>query len=124
MGSKFRFPSKSRKSLREGNQELILPNLIMEIMDFLFIALTFVISGYLVRHYIFTITVLRQSKIDKVQRNTELVRYEPTVSILIPAHNEQEVIGKLLEKTVNLSYPKSKFEVIVIDDASTDKNCR
>ena len=89
-------------------------------MDLLFIALTFVISAYLVRHYIFTITVLRRSKIDKVQRDSEKVSYEPTVSILIPAHNEQEVIGKLLEKTVNLSYPESKLEVIVIDDASTD----
>jgi cellulose synthase/poly-beta-1,6-N-acetylglucosamine synthase-like glycosyltransferase len=80
---------------------LILPNFIMEIMDFLFIARTFVISAYLVRHYIFTVTVLRRSKIDKVQRNTEKVWYEPTVSILIPAHNEQEIIGKLLEKVVN-----------------------
>ena len=89
-------------------------------MDLLFIAITFVISAYLVRHYVFTITVLRQSKTVKVQRNIEKILYEPTVSILIPAHNEQEVIGKLLEKTVNLSYPESKLEVIVIDDASTD----
>ncbi len=90
-------------------------------MDFSFIAITFIISAYLVRHYIFTITVLRQrSKIDNVQRTNERVLYEPTVSILIPAHNEQEVIGKLLEKTVDLSYPKNKLEVIVIDDASTD----
>jgi cellulose synthase/poly-beta-1,6-N-acetylglucosamine synthase-like glycosyltransferase len=47
--------------------------------------------------------------------------YEPSVSILIPAHNEDKVIGKLLQKMAELSYPKSKLEIIMIDDASTDE---
>ena len=46
--------------------------------------------------------------------------FEPTVTILIPAHNEEKVIGKLLKKMTSLSYPKNKLEVIVIDDASSD----
>ena len=47
-------------------------------------------------------------------------RYKPTVSILIPAHNEEKVIGKLLQKMTEITYPKDKLEVIVIDDASCD----
>lgn len=44
----------------------------------------------------------------------------PTVSILIPAHNEAVVIEKTLHAMVRLDYPKSKLEVIVINDNSSD----
>ena len=41
------------------------------------------------------------------------------VSIVIPAHNEEESIAHTLEAVCALSYPD--FEVIVVDNASTDK---
>ena len=44
----------------------------------------------------------------------------PFVSILIAARNEQDHIIACLESAVRQSYPKDKFEVIVIDDRSTD----
>lgn len=44
--------------------------------------------------------------------------YKPFVSILIPSHNEQSVIAKTVENVLNLEYPR--FEVIVIDDRSSD----
>lgn len=48
------------------------------------------------------------------------VTYEPKVSILIPAYNEEKNIGKCLTSILNSKYPKNKMEVIVIDDGSTD----
>lgn len=45
----------------------------------------------------------------------------PTVSILIPAHNEQLVIENTLQAMVNLNYPKDKLEVIPINDNSSDE---
>ncbi len=44
--------------------------------------------------------------------------YKPFVSIMIPAHNEETVIGNTVENILQLDYPK--FEVIVIDDRSSD----
>ena len=44
---------------------------------------------------------------------------EPYVSILIPARNEEENIGTLLEQLSTLEY--SKFEIIVYNDHSADK---
>ena len=44
--------------------------------------------------------------------------YKPFVSIMIPAHNEETVIGNTVENILQLDYPK--FEVIVIDDRSND----
>ena len=44
----------------------------------------------------------------------------PMISILIPAHNEAVVIEKTLLAMVHLHYPKSAYEVIVINDNSKD----
>jgi len=44
--------------------------------------------------------------------------YKPFVSIMIPAHNEEAVIAHTVENIMQLSY--SNFEIIVIDDRSTD----
>jgi len=45
--------------------------------------------------------------------------YFPMVSILIPAHNEEKAIAETLQAALRSVYPH--FEIIVIDDASTDK---
>ena len=42
-------------------------------------------------------------------------------SIVIPARNEEDVIGDTLEHVLNLDYPRELFEVIVVNDGSTDK---
>ena len=42
------------------------------------------------------------------------------VSVIIPARNEEKNIGALLESLQRQSYPKKFFEVIVVDDHSSD----
>lgn len=42
------------------------------------------------------------------------------VSVLIAARNEQNNIEKLLQSLYNQSFPKELFEVIIVDDHSTD----
>ena len=44
--------------------------------------------------------------------------YKPFVSIMIPAHDEESVISNTVENILNLDY--ENFEIIVIDDRSTD----
>ena len=46
---------------------------------------------------------------------------EPSVSILIPAYNEEKIVRQKLESIFNSEYPKEKIEVIVGSDASTDR---
>jgi len=48
--------------------------------------------------------------------------HEPsiTISLIIPARNEEENIGKLLSSLEKQAYPSHLFEVIVVDDHSTD----
>src|SRR5688572_29415680 len=47
--------------------------------------------------------------------------YFPTVSILIPAHNEELVIEQTIQSMVSLNYPKDRLEVVVINDNSSDR---
>ncbi|MBN2203259.1 MAG: glycosyltransferase [Candidatus Aenigmarchaeota archaeon] len=43
------------------------------------------------------------------------------MSLIVPARNEEKVIGKCLKSILSLSYPKEKMEIIVAIDGSNDK---
>ncbi len=45
----------------------------------------------------------------------------PPVSILVPAHNEEVVIGRTVEALMQLEYPHAKLEIVIINDSSTDR---
>jgi cellulose synthase/poly-beta-1,6-N-acetylglucosamine synthase-like glycosyltransferase len=44
----------------------------------------------------------------------------PSCSILIPAHNEEKVLGATIKSMLKLAYPANKLQIIVINDGSTD----
>ncbi|HLG09672.1 MAG TPA: glycosyltransferase [Gaiellaceae bacterium] len=44
----------------------------------------------------------------------------PGVSLVIPAHNEQDVIEQSLRSFLALDYPLDRLQLLVVDDASTD----
>lgn len=62
----------------------------------------------------FLAAIFRNKKVKKAS-------YEPNVSILIAAHNEQDSIETTLKNKLALNYPKEKLEIIVISDGCTDK---
>ncbi|MGD0113705.1 MAG: glycosyltransferase family 2 protein [Armatimonadota bacterium] len=57
---------------------------------------------------------------EQARREVPAVAEWPSVSILVPAHNEEIVMAGTIESLLHLDYPRDKFEVIVIDDSSTD----
>jgi cellulose synthase/poly-beta-1,6-N-acetylglucosamine synthase-like glycosyltransferase len=62
-------------------------------------------------------------KVKRLFKKRELLihgNYLPTVSILIAAYNEEDLIEEKLNNTLNLNYPKEKVQIIVITDGSTD----
>jgi cellulose synthase/poly-beta-1,6-N-acetylglucosamine synthase-like glycosyltransferase len=44
----------------------------------------------------------------------------PSVALIVPAHNEEDVIERKLENVLALDYPADRLEVVVTSDASTD----
>lgn len=59
-----------------------------------------------------------------VYRGRQLIKdysYLPTVTVMVVAHNEENVILEKLENIIKLDYPKEKIEFLVASDNSTDK---
>ena len=44
---------------------------------------------------------------------------EPLVSVVIPAYNAEKFVGNMINDLISQTY--HNFEVIVVDDGSTDK---
>lgn len=88
----------------------------MSLMEYGFWALLFII-GYVYIGY--PITVFLLSKV--FTREVKKGAFEPNVTILIAAYNEEASIRKTLENKLELDYPKEKLEIIVISDGSTDR---
>lgn len=44
----------------------------------------------------------------------------PRVTLLICAHNEEDVLERKLENALALDYPRESLEILVVDDGSTD----
>ena len=50
--------------------------------------------------------------------------FEPKVSIVIPAYNEEKNIKDCIKSVLNSNYPKHKLEIILVDDGSTDSTLK
>ena len=60
-------------------------------------------------------------KVNKTTGRIPLEEY-PMVSVMVPAHNESIVIQKTIEALLAFDYPKDRYEIIVINDNSTDNS--
>ncbi|MBN1793400.1 MAG: glycosyltransferase family 2 protein [Candidatus Omnitrophica bacterium] len=46
---------------------------------------------------------------------------EPTVTLLIPAYNEEAYIGEKIENSLNLDYPPERLRIVIANDGSVDR---
>ncbi len=82
------------------------------ILSAILISLT---SLYLIVSIVLIIGVLR------LKKRTTTIDQTPLVSILVPAKNEEKNIANCLDSLLGQDYPSDKYEIIVINDRSTDK---
>jgi cellulose synthase/poly-beta-1,6-N-acetylglucosamine synthase-like glycosyltransferase len=52
---------------------------------------------------------------------TDKATIEPSVSVIVPAYNEQHVIEAKIRNLASLDYPMEKLEVLIASDGSTDR---
>ncbi len=78
-----------------------------------------VVVVYIVRHYMFTVNRLfghqRQPYLDIDTADW------PEVTVLVPAHNEEIVIGEVLDALLDVDYPADRLTIMPVNDRSTDK---
>jgi cellulose synthase/poly-beta-1,6-N-acetylglucosamine synthase-like glycosyltransferase len=74
---------------------------------------------YFIRHFLFTMNraFRTQDSLFIAIEDSSL----PTVTIIVPAHNEEKVIADALNSLLNQDYPANLFEIIPLNDRSSDK---
>jgi cellulose synthase/poly-beta-1,6-N-acetylglucosamine synthase-like glycosyltransferase len=50
--------------------------------------------------------------------------YLPTVTVIVPMHNEEKVIRLKLENLAALEYPRDKLQILLVNDGSTDNTLK
>lgn len=88
-------------------------------MTWILYGIVLLIVVYMVRHYAFALNRLfgrqRQPFID-----IDVADW-PTVTILIPAHNEERVIGDCIGAILEVDYPPERVLIVPVNDRSTDR---
>ena len=74
---------------------------------------------YTARHFYFTL--VRFLGKQRLYYNDILTSRLKTVSVLIPMHNEEQVLSNVLNALLECDYDRDRLEIIPINDNSTDK---
>jgi cellulose synthase/poly-beta-1,6-N-acetylglucosamine synthase-like glycosyltransferase len=92
------------------------------VLTYLFLLSVIIIWFMLGYQFIlFLLGYLYGFRAEKQRRKLEQTPLDlPQISLMIPAHNEGIVITHTLEALLKLNYPADAYEIIVINDGSTD----
>lgn len=86
----------------------------------LFVGLeVFIMLLYTIRHFIFSVN--RVTGDQRLYYQDIIDDDLPSVSVLIPMHNEERVAGDILIRLASAVYPRDKYEIIPINDHSDDR---
>jgi cellulose synthase/poly-beta-1,6-N-acetylglucosamine synthase-like glycosyltransferase len=78
-----------------------------------------VLTAYAVRHYLFA---LYRISLTKSHDMMELVGFTaPSVTVLVPMHNEEKVAAHVLQALVDCDYDWGRLEILAVDDRSADR---
>jgi cellulose synthase/poly-beta-1,6-N-acetylglucosamine synthase-like glycosyltransferase len=78
-----------------------------------------VLTAYAIRHHLL---VLCRLTARKTRDMMEVVGFTtPTLSVLVPMHNEEAVAADVLRALVDCDYDWNRLEIIAIDDRSEDR---
>jgi 1,2-diacylglycerol 3-beta-glucosyltransferase len=75
---------------------------------------------FFLRHVAFASAAVRWAPGDLYGEAEVDLDYRPNVSLLVACHNEALVVDSLVRGLKALHYPRSRLEIILVDDGSTD----
>lgn len=76
--------------------------------------------GYLALNYISVFSILRYMRDHRSEYLPKsLQQYQPPVSILLPAYDEERSIISSVQSLLKIDYPE--YEIVVVNDGSDDK---
>lgn len=68
----------------------------------------------------YPLSILMLGKIMKNKENTKKINYQPTVTVMVVAHNEEQVIIKKLNNLKEIDYASDRIKYLIASDNSTD----
>lgn len=93
--------------------------MVLAVLKGYFIFSIVIILIYAIRHFIFAYN--RAFGRQRLFYNDIIASDMPTISILIPMHNEEKVLKFALESLLKCDYDRDRMEIIPINDNSKDK---
>jgi len=79
-------------------------------------SVTFVVVSYITFLHLILWTENKEKLLKKIK-----ISKLPSISVLVPAFNEEDSIKDTIKNLLGINYPKKNLEIIVIDDGSTDR---
>ena len=80
-------------------------------------------TAYLVLNYVSVFSIIRYMRDHRAEYLPRgLASYQPPISIVIPAYNEERSIISSIHSLLKLDYPD--FEIVIVNDGSTDGTLR
>lgn len=76
---------------------------------------------FFVRHVAFASAAVRWAGRDLYDVQDVDLGYRPNVSVLVACHDEELVVESLVRALAALHYPRSRLEIILVDDGSSDR---
>ncbi|MGH2830223.1 MAG: glycosyltransferase, partial [Actinomycetota bacterium] len=86
------------------------------------VAVFAILCAYAVRHYVFLWNRLYERQDHAYQDLAGA--YLPSVTVVIPMHNESRVAAGVIEHLVAADYPPDKLQIVAVNDHSTDNTAR
>jgi len=81
-----------------------------------FVASLFWVYSILMTCFLIVVNVITRSYKPIIDKG-----YRPTMTVIVPAKNEEEGIAGTVKSLLSSDYPQDKMEIIVVNDGSTDK---
>lgn len=78
----------------------------------------FIVIWAMAGYPIFLVIIQKVFKKQPLKRDAS---YQPNVTVMVVAHNEEKVILEKLNNLISLDYPRDKLEIMVTSDFSTDR---
>lgn len=91
---------------------------IVLILQIYFVIVVIINTMYAIRHAIFSYSRLYGEQ--RIYYNDIYDSEMPTISVLVPMHNEEKVLHNALDSLLACDYDRDRMEIIPIDDNSTD----
>lgn len=77
------------------------------------------IMVYVVRHFVFAVNRLAGRQ--RLYYNDVITSEMKSVTVVVPMHNEEQVLSYVLDALLQCEYDREKLEIIPVNDNSTDK---